>query len=363
MPRHLAYALTLLLLTVIPAGAVDLTGEWVICADCRIDGVCDPFSSPAGVDQWSITQTGTSLSVDSSTFPATFTGTIDSTSGAFDLPKPPNLVAFSGVGTDVALDGMYDSGLQSGHIVGARRCDPMAPACDDGDSCTDDTCVTATIGTCTDDPAQDYCTHVQNGSCVTTTSTSTTSTTTTSLLPFGHYPVTGQKLLLKQSSSGRQTLVFVTKDPTAFVPALGSADDPSLVTTQIGLISPTDETGNFDIAIPPGVGKPGWQVKPIPGPQYKFTNSFAPVGISVVRSMKMRAGKGMKIVARVTGLPMTTPLGAVGITIRFDDYGGGYPIVCAHFGAASIRKDSPPVFIAKPSPAPQNCYAATLRAP
>jgi hypothetical protein len=43
--------------------------------------------------------------------------------------------------------------------------------------------------------------------------------------------------------------------------------------------------------------------------------------------------------------------------------GGGLPIICAHFGAASIRRDTPPIFIAGPSPAPQNCHASTLRAP
>jgi hypothetical protein len=94
----------------------------------------------------------------------------------------------------------------------------MAPACDDGDACTDDTCVTATLGTCTDDPAQSYCTFTPNGSCVTTTTTSSTTTTT---MPFGQHPMSGQKLVIKRSASGRQTLIFVTKDPAAYVPAIG----------------------------------------------------------------------------------------------------------------------------------------------
>jgi len=198
---------------------------------------------------------------------------------------------------------------------------------------------------------------------VTTTTSSTTTSTTTSSLPLGHYPVTGQKLVLKRSASGGQTLIFVTKDPTAFVPAIGGPDDPTTVRTQIELHSPAGDSGSFGISTPPGVGKPGWQVKAVPGPQYKFTNSFAPAGISAVRTIKMRAGKGLKIVARATGLPMTALLGSAGISIRFDDASGGYPIVCAHFGAATVRKDVPPVFIARPSPAPENCYATTLRAP
>ena len=344
-----------LLLAATSARAVDLTGDWVICGDCRIGGVCDPTSpSPTDVDHWAVTQTGTSLSVDSTVFPVTFTGTIDPVTGIFDLPNPPNTVRWFGTGTDTSIDGSYDSGLQQGHILGARACDPMAPACDDGDPCTDDACVTATIGTCTDDPAQSYCTHTQNGSCTTTTTTSSTTTTT---MPSVQHPMTGQKLVLKRSASGRETLIFVTKDPMAYVAAVGALDDPSVVTTQIHLYSPVTD-GASDLTIPPGIGKPGWFVKPVPGPLYKFTNTAAPEGISVVRSMKLRAGKGYKIIARATGFPMNQPLGAAGISISWNG-----SIACAHFGAASVRKDTPPQFIAGSSPAPLDCNGPTLRAP
>jgi hypothetical protein len=60
---------------------------------------------------------------------------------------------------------------------------------------------------------------------------------------------------------------------------------------------------------------------------------------------------------------MSTPLGAAGIAFRLSSFGGGYPVICAHFGASSVKKDAPPVFAAGQSPAPMNCYSTTLRQP
>src|SRR5688572_1495020 len=97
MPRHLIVALVTLLAAAAPSSAVDLTGQWVICADCRIGGVCDPSGSPTDIDEWTVTQAGSSLTVMESVFGLTLTGTIDPPSGAFDLPRPPNLISFEGV--------------------------------------------------------------------------------------------------------------------------------------------------------------------------------------------------------------------------------------------------------------------------
>jgi len=82
-----------------------------------------------------------------------------------------------------------------------------------------------------------------------------------------------------------------------------------------------------------------------------------------VKFIKLRAGKGLKIIARATGLSMTTPLGAAGIAFRLTPFGSGTPVICAHFGAATVKKDSPPVFSAAKSPAPMNCHITTLRQP
>lgn len=352
MHRRLAYAFAAVLASAFSARAVDLTGDWVSCGDCRIDGAfghsCDIGPSTT-VSPLAITQTGTNLSINS--ILGTSTGTIDPVTGLFNVPNGG--LRFSGIGTNHSIDASFDSTFQQGRTVASRACDPMAPACDDGDSCTDDTCVTATIGTCTSDPVQNYCTNTQNGSCTTTTTSSTTTTT----MPLGQHPMTGQKLVIERNSKGRQTLIFVTKDPLAYVPTVGAFDDPSLLTTQIHLYAPVAD-GGPNLTIPPGIGKPGWFVKPVPGPQYKFTNSAAPEGISVVRTMKLRAGKGYKIVARATGFPMNQPLGSVGISISWSG-----STACAHFGAASVRKDTPPEFIAGASPAPLNCNVPTLRAP
>jgi hypothetical protein len=172
--------------------------------------------------------------------------------------------------------------------------------------------------------------------------------------------VTGSKLVLKKSSSGRETLIFVSKDPTVYVAAFGGVDDPTLAPSGIELFTPNASSPSLDI--PAVVGKPGWTTKPAP-PTYQFKNSFAPSGISAVRFVKLRAGKGVKIVARATGLSMTQPLGAVGILWTLPSPIGQYNTICAHFGAASVKKDVPPIFIARTSPAPLNCIVGTLRAP
>ena len=39
-------------------------------------------------------------------------------------------------------------------------------------------------------------------------------------------PISGAKLTLRRSSSGKEKLVFVSKDPLFLFPAIGSADDP-----------------------------------------------------------------------------------------------------------------------------------------
>jgi hypothetical protein len=364
MRRRLAYALGIVLTMTGSARAViDMTGTWATCGDCRIGGVCDPFYSPSPTtfDTWTVTQSGAVLTVQSSAFGYTFNGTIDSATGAFSWDPPPaNLVGVDAVATFATFAGMYDSTLETGSIVGARSCNPMAPACDDGTSCTDDACVSTTIGTCTDDPPVNVCVNTQNGTCSTTTTTSTTISTTTSLLPADQHPVTGSRLILKKSSSGRETLIFVSKDPAVYVPAFGAADDPTLGYTHIDLYTPNASSPSLDI--PAGVGKPGWLTKPAP-PTYQFKNSFAPNGISVVRSVKLRAGKGLKIVARATGLSMTQPLGAVGILWTLPSPFGQYNTICAHFGAASVNKDVPPIFIARTSPAPLNCIVGMLREP
>ena len=368
MRRHLVCALVVIAtaFATTAIGAVNMTGLWATCGDCRIGGVCDPFSSsPTDFDQWDVTQTGSTLQVESQQFSQFFgiyQGTIDPATGAFSIPHPPNQIAFEGVATFSTLDGTYDSTLQSGSFVGARMCDPLSPACDDGDPCTDDLCVSSTIGTCTNVAPVDICTNTQTGSCVTTTSTSTSSTTTTSTIPSSHHPVTGAKLVIKKSANGRESLTFVTRDPSIFVPAVGSNADPTTNEITIEVHSPVGHS-YYDIDVPPGIGNnPGWTANPT-GPLYKFKNSFAPAGISVVRQVKLQGGKGMKIVARETGLDMTQALGGAGIAIVLPQVGGGSQIICAHFGAATIKKDVPPIFIARTSAAPVNCYQSTLSQP
>ena len=271
MRRQIAYALGMFLATAAPLHAVNLTGEWFICHDCRVDGVCDPLGPPQpGTDMWDVTQTGSNLSIDSDVFSSqTFTGTIDSAIGAFAVSCCSNIVSFEGIGSFATIDGTYDATLQYGHIWGARLCEPLSPACDDGDSCTIDTCVPTLVGSCTELPPVNACMNTQSGLCATTTSSSTSTTTTTTLLPVGHHPVAGTKLVIKKAASGKETLIFVTKDPTVYVPPFGGPDDPTTIQTQIDVYSPPETSSSFEITVPPGMGKPGWQTSPLPVPSGK----------------------------------------------------------------------------------------------
>src|SRR5262245_50547895 len=76
-------------------------------------------------------------------------------------------------------------------------------------------------------------------------------------------PISAVKLSLSRSSSGKEKLVFVSKDPAFLFPAFGSADDPGTGSPGGALL----ELGSLAqpvapaLAIPPGVGKPGWRSK------------------------------------------------------------------------------------------------------
>jgi hypothetical protein len=129
MRRQIAYVLAVLLVTVAPLHAVNLTGDWFVCLDCRVPPhVCDPFSMPPNFDTWDATQTGTNLSVDSSFWSQTFTGPIDSATGAFTVSY--NSLSYTGDSSTFAtIDGTYNAVLQTGKLFGARcdkqgRCPP-----------------------------------------------------------------------------------------------------------------------------------------------------------------------------------------------------------------------------------------------
>src|SRR5688572_9690789 len=187
-------------------------------------------------------------------------GTIDVASGAFTLQYVPAVLGPGGLGAycsitvsgTVAADGMSLTGTQTEHstcvpppftcvpgcvlsatlpFTGTRTSATPAPCCgdafpnpgeqcDDGNDATGDCCAPD----CTPEPAGGTCPDAFDDPCTTTTCDG-----------FGHclhenscahQPLVGTKLLLKRAGT-REKLVWLAKDPSLAVPALGGPDDPS----------------------------------------------------------------------------------------------------------------------------------------
>jgi hypothetical protein len=153
-------------------------------------------------------------------------------------------------------------------------------------------------------------------------------------------PIGAVKLSLTRSSSGTERLTFTSRDVHVLFPALGGADDPSVVGASVTLVSPYEAP--VTLAIPPGIGNPGWRLTDRALDRYKFTNGASPGGSSVVRQLGLRENRGVKIVAREIGLALTAAQGSVGIRVTT-----GSLRSCARFDAPTIVVDQPGRFIAR----------------
>jgi hypothetical protein len=160
--------------------------------------------------------------------------------------------------------------------------------------------------------------------------------------------ISGQKLVLKVRGT-KQKLVFASKDPSTPFPPIGSADDPSVAGVTIDVITP-GATGA--LAVPSGIGNPGWVVKDADVDSYTYRNGTS------VRSLGLRQGRTLKLTTRSVPIPMTAPLGSVGIRFTM-----GGTRVCALFDGASVVADAAGSFTARASSAPADCSTATLGHP
>jgi hypothetical protein len=162
-------------------------------------------------------------------------------------------------------------------------------------------------------------------------------------------PVDATKLVLKRTPT-RETLTFVTRDPDFLFPAANSADDPAIGNPggmRVDLFSVNE--GSASLVAPPGAGKPGWLLKDSQIPQFRFQNADAPGGSSPVRLAILKQARVLKVDARLAGLPLAGPQGAVGIRIVT-----GTLRTCALFGPATIKRDEPGRFVAR------NALAASI---
>ncbi len=175
-------------------------------------------------------------------------------------------------------------------------------------------------------------------------------------------PITGKKLQLRRSASGKQKLVFQSKDPAFAFPAVGSADDPATGTPgglQVELFSQNDPARPV-LSAPAGVGKPGWKVTDRSVDSFKYSNSAAPAAPSPLKVVVLKMDKQLKVSAPATGLALAGPQGSVAIRVTT-----GSLRSCAVFGPGTIRRDEAGSFLAVKALAPSipDCSDASLGAP
>jgi hypothetical protein len=158
-------------------------------------------------------------------------------------------------------------------------------------------------------------------------------------------PIGAIKLIMKIAGSGKEKLVFVSKDPAFLFPPLGGNDDPANGSPGGAVIDVlTRDGGDFTFTVPAGESPaPGWKVKDgATADLYKYVNKDAPGGPVALKIVLLKEGKVLKVVGKETGVAMTGTLGDVVVRITT-----GTLRNCARFDAATIRKDEPGKFIAK----------------
>jgi hypothetical protein len=225
----------------------------------------------------------------------------------------------------------------NGIVEPGEQCDPPGSCCsatcqfesmgspcpDDGDACTSDVC--DSMGNCTH---PQICTD---------------------------RPISGAKLTLSISSSGKQKAAFVSKDPNLLFPVPASGNDPSGAGATVDLFSKNEGEASFNLPAT------NW-TRNGSGTVYKFSNKLAPGGPSSVKITVIKKGKGIKLSGKATGLPLTGSQGSVGIRIRT-----GFERNCALFASSNslIVKDEANKFQAKSATTTglTDCSDASLSSP
>ena len=151
------------------------------------------------------------------------------------------------------------------------------------------------------------------------------------------YPVTGKRLVMMQTPSGTQILVFISRDVIR-APLPGGADDPTLNGASLQVTSGSSESAVLDL--PAGY----WLVNRS-GTTFRYRNVQAPAGPSVVKIARIKNGSLLKVTAKGTGITLNEPSqGSMDLVLT-----SGTRRYCARFGGTILR-DEPSRFIAKSAP-------------
>jgi hypothetical protein len=157
----------------------------------------------------------------------------------------------------------------------------------------------------------------------------------------GDQSLAGTRLRLKRRAADER---LVLNDPGIVAPAAGSADDPRVAGMRIVLFGQSVPGEVQELIVPPGGG---WTQRLAPRLRYRFQNLDAPLPPSPVRFVRVRHGRGLKIVARAAGLALWGSQLSIGVRVEM-----GSTRFCAVFAGDSVRRDEAGLFAARGAPNP-----------
>ena len=148
----------------------------------------------------------------------------------------------------------------------------------------------------------------------------------------GDQPIDAVKLVLKRSSRGSETMLFLSEDSAFLFPPVGSADDPAEGTPGglvVELFALGDGTTSAS-SVPGGTAT--WKVKTGKRARYKFTNKGAPNETSPIKVVLLKDGKMLKVVSKEIAFSPTAA--SEGVAVRVTT---GSLRDCAVFGPGTIK--------------------------
>jgi hypothetical protein len=159
----------------------------------------------------------------------------------------------------------------------------------------------------------------------------------------GDVPVAAKRLVVKDSA--RPRLVLTVKGPVP-APTPGGGDDPQVTGAVLEVYGALGEAAVVELPAS------GWTYD---GSAFRFRNLLAPAGPSPVRSVLIRPGKRLKVVARTPGVSLDEPSQqSIGTTLAM-----GTLRYCSLSGGA-VTRDEPGRFTARNAPAPVACPIALV---
>lgn len=153
------------------------------------------------------------------------------------------------------------------------------------------------------------------------------------------HPVAGTQLTLR-TRGAKGVMNLLLRDRSIPVPAVGSADDPSLGTVRVTLVARgTSETVTFQTIAAPDL----WTVRSTPRAAiYGCRDRTATPFGGELRTVQMRTGGGVKLSAKSARFDETTVLDAVAVRVEY-----GATRICTLFDGDAVRRNRPGDFQAR----------------